>query len=84
MAAAVPAEGGMAAAVPAEGGMAADAEARLRLAGHLAELAWLAAPGDPEVAQVRQRVFSRRADKATSTMAKGVFRWTADESVAGG
>jgi glyoxylase-like metal-dependent hydrolase (beta-lactamase superfamily II) len=65
-------------------GMAEDAEAGLRLAGHLAELAWLAAPGDPEVAQVRQRVFSRRADKATSTMAKGVFRWTADESVAGG
>jgi glyoxylase-like metal-dependent hydrolase (beta-lactamase superfamily II) len=54
----------------------------LRLAGHLAELAWLAAPGDPDVGQARHRVFSIRADRATSTMAKGVFRWTATESLA--
>ncbi len=59
-------------------------EQDIRLAGHLAELAWLAAPGDPEVAQARHRVFSLRADRATSTMATGVFRWAASESLAGG
>jgi glyoxylase-like metal-dependent hydrolase (beta-lactamase superfamily II) len=58
-------------------------EESLRLAGHLAELAWLAAPGNPEIAQARHRVFSLRADRATSTMATGVFRWAANESVAG-
>jgi glyoxylase-like metal-dependent hydrolase (beta-lactamase superfamily II) len=56
-------------------------EGSLRLAGHLAELAWLAAPGDPQVAQARHHVFSIRADKATSTMATGVFRWAAGESL---
>jgi alkyl sulfatase BDS1-like metallo-beta-lactamase superfamily hydrolase len=62
-------------------GPAADADDGLRLAGHLAELAWLAAPGDPAVARVRHHVFSTRADRATSTMAKGVFRWAATESL---
>jgi len=52
----------------------------LRLAAHLAELAWLAAPGDTGVQGVRHRVYSRRADRATSTMAHGVFRWAARES----
>jgi glyoxylase-like metal-dependent hydrolase (beta-lactamase superfamily II) len=56
----------------------------LRLAGHLAELAWLAGPGDPAIAQARQHVFSLRADKATSTMATGVFRWAAAESLGEG
>jgi glyoxylase-like metal-dependent hydrolase (beta-lactamase superfamily II) len=56
-------------------------EGSLRLAGHLAELAWLAAPDDPQVAQARHHVFSIRADKATSTMATGVFRWAAGESL---
>jgi alkyl sulfatase BDS1-like metallo-beta-lactamase superfamily hydrolase len=59
-------------------------DASLRVAGHLAEMAWLAAPGDREVAQIRQHVFGLRADKATSTMATGVFRWAANESLAGG
>jgi glyoxylase-like metal-dependent hydrolase (beta-lactamase superfamily II) len=59
-------------------------EEDIRLAGHLAELAWLAAPGDPEVAQARHRVFSLRADRATSTMATGVFRWAASESLGDG
>jgi glyoxylase-like metal-dependent hydrolase (beta-lactamase superfamily II) len=58
-----------------------DGEERLRLAGHLAELAWLAAPGDADVARARQHVFSLRADRATSTMATGVFRWAANESM---
>jgi alkyl sulfatase BDS1-like metallo-beta-lactamase superfamily hydrolase len=52
-----------------------------RLAGHLAELAWLAAPEDDAIAEVRRRVFAARADAATSTMAKGIFRWAADETV---
>jgi alkyl sulfatase BDS1-like metallo-beta-lactamase superfamily hydrolase len=51
-----------------------------RLAGHLAELAWLAAPGDPAIAAARQRVFSQRAERAASTMARGVFAWAARES----
>jgi alkyl sulfatase BDS1-like metallo-beta-lactamase superfamily hydrolase len=52
----------------------------LRLAGHLAELAWLAAPDDPGVQEVRRTVFTRRADAASSTMAHGVFSWAARES----
>ncbi len=60
---------------------AGPAERALRLAGHLAELAWLAAPGDQGIGQVRREVFSARADAATSTMATGVFRWAAQESV---
>jgi alkyl sulfatase BDS1-like metallo-beta-lactamase superfamily hydrolase len=54
----------------------------LRLAGHLAELAWLAAPGDPGIARARQQVFEARAEAATSTMAHGVFSWAARESLA--
>ncbi len=52
----------------------------MRLAGHLAELAWLAAPDDPGVQAVRRQVFSRRAQAASSTMAHGVFAWAARES----
>ena len=53
------------------------AETALRLAGHLAELARLAAPGDGAIGEIHRRVFTARADAATSTMAKGVFRWAA-------
>ncbi len=53
----------------------------LRLAGHLAELAWLAEPADTEIQQARHRVFSIRADRATSTMSSGVYRWAASESL---
>ncbi len=66
----------------AGGDSGADAEAALRLAGHLAEMAWLADPGDQGIARVRQQVFTARADAATSTMATGVFRWAASESAA--
>jgi alkyl sulfatase BDS1-like metallo-beta-lactamase superfamily hydrolase len=52
----------------------------MRLAGHLAELAWLAAPDDPGIREARRTVFSRRADAASSTMAHGVFSWAARES----
>jgi len=55
-------------------------DAALRLAGHLAELAWLAEPDDPGIARARREVFSARAASATSTMANGVFAWAARES----
>ena len=56
-------------------------EGALRLAGHLAELAWLAAPTDREVQRARHRVFTIRAECATSTMSSGVYRWAASESL---
>jgi glyoxylase-like metal-dependent hydrolase (beta-lactamase superfamily II) len=66
---------------PDDGGSGgSEAETARRLAGHLAELAWLAAPEDHAIAEVRRRVFAARADAATSTMARGIFRWTAGES----
>ena len=52
----------------------------LRLAGHLAELAWLAMPDDEGVQAVRQRVFHALATNATSTMSRGVFRWAERET----
>src|ERR1700691_5984865 len=45
-----------------------DADAAQRLAGHLAELAWLAAPDDNAIAEIRRRVFAVRAVAATSTI----------------
>jgi alkyl sulfatase BDS1-like metallo-beta-lactamase superfamily hydrolase len=52
----------------------------LRLAGHLAELAWQAAHGDADIAAVRAAVNAQRAETEASTMAKGVFSWAAAES----
>jgi alkyl sulfatase BDS1-like metallo-beta-lactamase superfamily hydrolase len=52
----------------------------LRLAGHLAELAALAAPDDPGIHAVRADVFGRRASAERSTMARGVFSWAEHES----
>jgi alkyl sulfatase BDS1-like metallo-beta-lactamase superfamily hydrolase len=52
----------------------------LRLAGHLAEMAWLATPSDPGVQAVRQRVFHALAVNATSTMSRGVFSWAERET----
>jgi hypothetical protein len=57
------------------------AEQDLRLAGHLAETAWLANPSDGAVQQARHHVFAARAERATSTMARGVFNWASAESV---
>jgi alkyl sulfatase BDS1-like metallo-beta-lactamase superfamily hydrolase len=54
----------------------------LRLAGHLAELAVQAAPGDAGAHRVRAEVFARRAGEELSTMSKGVFSWAAGESQA--
>ncbi|MDQ1396690.1 MAG: hypothetical protein QOG64_1949 [Acidimicrobiaceae bacterium] len=55
-------------------------DASLRLAGHLAELAALAAPDDPTVHGVRAEVFARRVEAEASTMSKGIFSWAASES----
>jgi alkyl sulfatase BDS1-like metallo-beta-lactamase superfamily hydrolase len=52
----------------------------LRLAGELAELAALAAWSDPGVQRVRAEVNRLRVEAETSTMAKGVFGWAANES----
>jgi alkyl sulfatase BDS1-like metallo-beta-lactamase superfamily hydrolase len=60
------------------------AEQALRLAGHLVEQAWLANPADTAVQSARQRVFAARAERATSTMARGVFTWAANESLEDG
>jgi alkyl sulfatase BDS1-like metallo-beta-lactamase superfamily hydrolase len=51
-----------------------------RLAGHLAEMAALAAPDDPAVHRTRAEVFAARAAHERSLMAKGVFTWAATES----
>jgi alkyl sulfatase BDS1-like metallo-beta-lactamase superfamily hydrolase len=51
-----------------------------RLAGHLAETARLAAPEDRDVLAAHAEVFGTRADAERSTMAKGVYRWAAEES----
>ena len=51
-----------------------------RLAGHLAEWAAQAAPGDRAIAAVRAEVYAERARQESSTMAKGVFGWAASES----
>ena len=54
----------------------------LRLAGHLAELAVLAEPSDPGIRRIHSEVFSLMASVATSTMAKGIYRWAASQSAA--
>ena len=56
------------------------AAGELRLAGHLAEMAALAAPDDAAVHAVRAAVFGKRAAEERSTMSKGVFSWAERES----
>ncbi|MFF5212774.1 alkyl sulfatase dimerization domain-containing protein [Streptosporangium sp. NPDC000396] len=51
-----------------------------RLAGHLAEMAALAAPGDAGMHRIRAEVFAARAETEASLMAQGVFLWAAAES----
>ncbi len=58
-------------------------DAALRLAGHLVETAWLADPTDSAIQRARHDVFAARADASTSTMARGVFTWAANEGGAG-
>jgi alkyl sulfatase BDS1-like metallo-beta-lactamase superfamily hydrolase len=52
----------------------------LRMAGHLAELAALAAPDDPTVRSAHADVYERRVAAEASTMAKGIFSWAAAQS----
>lgn len=73
--------GGPEAGVPVAGSGGGRRDVALRLAGHLAELAWGAEPKDPAIAEARHRVFAVLADRATSTMAHGVFRWASNESL---
>lgn len=72
--------GASALAARAEALAAEDDDRSLRLAGHLAELAAMAAPDDAGVHRVRSRVFAKRAAVERSTMSKGIFRWAAAES----
>jgi alkyl sulfatase BDS1-like metallo-beta-lactamase superfamily hydrolase len=53
---------------------------QLRLAGHLAEIAALAEPDHDAAQEARAAVNARRAEEATSTMARGIFAWAAAES----
>ena len=52
----------------------------LRVAGHLMESVWGVARGSTE-AQLRERLYAARAARASSTMARGIFRGAARESV---
>lgn len=58
----------------------ADRDRRLRLAGHLAELAVLAEPADAEVLRAHAEVFEARVEAESSTMAAGIFAWAARQS----
>jgi len=51
----------------------------LRLACHLVDWAWYAAPGDPLVREVRRGVYEARQAEAGSTMAIGIYRTVAVE-----
>ncbi|HEX6778437.1 MAG TPA: alkyl sulfatase dimerization domain-containing protein [Ktedonobacterales bacterium] len=55
-------------------------EGKLRLAGHLAEMAALAAADDPAIHAARADVFEQRASTESSLMAKGIFSAAARES----
>lgn len=50
-----------------------DADADLRLACHLAEMAGRAAPDDGGVHEIRAEVYGRRRKRETSLMAKGIY-----------
>ena len=51
-----------------------------RLACHLAELAALAAPDDPDIHRLRAAIYQQRRSHETSLMAKGIFGAAANES----
>jgi len=55
------------------------AQGELALACHLAETAWLAAPGDEGIAKARSQVYAARAGAELSLMARGVFRAASQE-----
>jgi alkyl sulfatase BDS1-like metallo-beta-lactamase superfamily hydrolase len=60
---------------------ASGGDADLRLAGHLAEYAALAAPESTSAQRARAEVFGRRREAEPSLMAKGVFSWAEAESL---
>jgi alkyl sulfatase BDS1-like metallo-beta-lactamase superfamily hydrolase len=66
----------------AERALALAEQGYLRLAGHLAETAALAAPDNPAVHRARAEVFAQRAAAETSLMARGIFSTAATESAA--
>lgn len=53
----------------------------LRLACHLARLAFLAAPQDEAAAATRKQIFLQRAAQERALMARSIFEWAADEPV---
>lgn len=57
-------------------------EGKLRLAGHLAELAALSGDPDAEVHRARAEVFQLLERRAPSFMAKGIYAWAVAESKA--
>jgi glyoxylase-like metal-dependent hydrolase (beta-lactamase superfamily II) len=48
-----------------------------RLATHLVEIAYRAAPDDPFVNEIRAEIYEARVEAEPSTMAKGIYRWAA-------
>ncbi len=70
------------AGVLAERAQAVAADGDVRLAGHLIELAGLAAPRDPAVHRVRAELLQRRAHGETSLMAKAIYGAAARDSEA--
>ncbi len=68
------------AAVLADRATSLAAEGDLRLAGHLAEFAALAAPDDAGVLAVRRDVNLARLEAERSLMAQGIYRWAVNES----
>ena len=52
----------------------------LRLACDLVELAYAAAPDDPEVLSARAAIYEQRAAAEASTMSQGVYSWVARTS----
>jgi alkyl sulfatase BDS1-like metallo-beta-lactamase superfamily hydrolase len=55
-------------------------QGELRLAGHLAELAWQADPTDAAAIEVRRVVNEARTEAESSVMARGIFSWAAAEA----
>jgi alkyl sulfatase BDS1-like metallo-beta-lactamase superfamily hydrolase len=64
----------------AERALALADEGSLRLAGHLAEFAMQADEESDAAREARARVNELRAEQATSTMARGIFRWAAADA----
>jgi alkyl sulfatase BDS1-like metallo-beta-lactamase superfamily hydrolase len=53
-----------------------------RLACHLAEYAWQAAPGDEGMAAARAQIYRQRAGIEASTMSKGIYSAAGEKTAA--